>query len=728
MTPPARKTIALLFRFVDTIARTIHRDLFLFILVPFASVRIYSAALASFSSIALLHGFLSDIIVSACLASIAGSFRAGRIRYLQYLFFLLLGCFIYWNHEHVIANGSNMSVLNLREALDLVFIKGSAINPRSAWLLFALLASLLFFAYATLNILKETPISRYEAGLLLVLLIVLQLPGRSRLTDGWRAYNFIEENLYWLISGSVEKGGDTRSRLPPQLINRNQLDGKPILPFPESHPNVLLIMLEGISGHMIAPTDENLLEDPLLPRLTSLNNIAKETIHYSQFVNTQRQTNRGQYAIICGDFPKLTSTPPKMNEYLREEGEPCLPKVLSDKGYTTIYMQSAPISYMNKSKFMPRAGFGTSLDDKDYAPSRYRGMWGVDDESLFEEAKAVISKQESPWLVTLLTVGTHHPYTVPNAPPGARISFKNAAECMDEQIGKFWEYLKESGFLENTLVVITSDESVGQASNRQQLLSQAWGFSLVSAPMEFQPHIVTRLYCQADIAISVLDYLGIEERSMFRGRSLFREYDSRHAVVLGNTYLHQFAFVEEGKRVIACSENMAVCGQQLIKEGRSLFSLLNKEPALHEITGRDKSMMTQILGWNSTIHGLSERQVIDLGTEVPLQSATSDWRLLLGGQALSAPVGSHVEVQLTISAEGDSAGLAALNAALKTSTSPQVFQAREIKNLRVGNQTLLRMDYDFKTAAEVVEFVLYGRQLSGNVTIRTKGTMIISAN
>ena len=644
----------------------------------------------------------------------------GPLGYLLYVLFPIISFLVYWNHEHILANGSNMSILHVSQATDAVFIESSLMNPTNPILLLVLLVSSVLSAYLLRRSENANGTLR-ELVAVVASMIILISAGQSRLTDGWRGYNFIEENLYWLVSQEAIGTSDAITRLPRQLIARNQLEGKPILDFPDSTQNVLLIMLEGISGHMIHPSQTDIDKDRTIPDLVQLRQIADQSIYYSQFVNTQRQTNRGQYALLCGDQPALTSTLPKMVQYIQTGGPPCLPQVLADYGYQTIYMQSAPLSYMSKSEFMPRAGFRISLDDKDYSTERTRGTWGVDDKSLFEEARAVIQAQQEPWMLTLLTVGTHHPYTVPGITPGTRVSFKTAAESMDHHLGEFWSFLRTSGTLEKTLVIITSDESVGQASAQQPLLSQAWGFLVASVPRQ-APQIVPRLFNQSDLAISVLDYLGLEDRADFKGRSLFRDYESSNMVVFANTYLHQFAFIEENGRVLRCTENLDLCSRQNFSG--SIFSQVFEKPSSRPLSGSELSLMHDILSWNSDDGGVKYApQAIDLTAQISLNDY--GLRLLMGGQSLSVQAGDKLNIHLVLHSTGTPDSRVYVRVQLKEATSTDLFYADAFE-LNGDAELPLDIEYQIIDAAEGVELVIFVGQIAGRMTVSTKGRMTVS--
>src|SRR5690606_17596307 len=95
----------------------------------------------------------------------------------------------------------------------------------------------------------------------------------------------------------------------------------------------------------------------------------------------------------------------------------CLPALLNAAGYHTVYMQGANLGFQNKDKVMTAMKFSEVLGNQELTQGRRFSEWGLADASLFDHARKKIEAQEQahpgkPWMLSLLTVGTHHPYNV----------------------------------------------------------------------------------------------------------------------------------------------------------------------------------------------------------------------------------------------------------------------------------------------------------------------------
>jgi len=141
---------------------------------------------------------------------------------------------------------------------------------------------------------------------------------------------------------------------------------------------VLLVILEGVSGAYLQSLREphGISSSTDMPEL---DRIARMGLRYSTFIATQRQTNRGEFAILCGDYPKLITAEAKMTELVGKGSIDCLPAALRDAGYSTTYLQAAPLPFMMKDQFMPLAGFEQVHGDRWFKHSYHRNHWGVDD-------------------------------------------------------------------------------------------------------------------------------------------------------------------------------------------------------------------------------------------------------------------------------------------------------------------------------------------------------------
>ncbi len=296
--------------------------------------------------------------------------------------------------------------------------------------------------------------------------------------------------------------------------------------------NVLILILEGMAGPYVRQVQEATGVDyPVV--MEKLSDFAEEAVVVPNVVSHNRQTIRGLYPILTGDYPEFTLTTPRAYQYMAlptEEKPTALPYLLTAAGYQTVFLQAAELTYMSKDYFMKSVGFERVLGSEYFDQQYIDFGWGPDDQAFFEGAFEMIESldtDERPWLLTLLNVGTHHPYAVPEEMldeyPSERIA---AVHLLDDVLGEFLTDLEDEGYLEDTVVVVTSDESHGVV---RQPFGRYWPVAVVRTP-ETEASINGARYGLIDVPWTILDFLGLsEEGELIHRRSMLEppEEDQR---------------------------------------------------------------------------------------------------------------------------------------------------------------------------------------------------------
>lgn len=402
-----------------------------------------------------------------------------------------------------------------------------------ALLLMAAVAALLVFRHKLPEMIAAPKIAwLLPLGLLVLHTVAMRFEYGE---EPWKQYNILHKLVAEKIWRGINSGDNREAELwaltQADRLNQVNLNGKPLLAKAGSARNVLIVTMEGIPGAYIEQIrqargytwDQNPM--PLLSAFAR----EQKAMHTPDYVLHNHQTIRGLYSMLCGDYPKLDGSTPKAMEMLAPNSsrqQHCLPAQLAAQGFSTYFLQAADLAFMSKDRVMPKMGFQTvcgdnciKLKNKNYF------AWGLDDKNFFEGALTYVQalrKKPQPWMLTLLTVGTHQPYDAPESYLERYPDPKMAAVAyLDESVTQFLNELKKNGVFEDTLVIVTSDESHGVDELR---LSSAWGLSLIFAPERNQmPEFKQGVYGHVDMAVSVLDYFGFPANDLM-GRSQFRDY------------------------------------------------------------------------------------------------------------------------------------------------------------------------------------------------------------
>lgn len=417
-------------------------------------------------------------------------------------------------------------------------------------------------------------------------------------------------------------------------------------------PNILLIMVDGLSGaylpsvarhHGVAP-------DLALPELDR--QLQQHGFHvFPNTVSMQRQTNRGTYSILCGDYPRITTSVPKMT-LVASAGVPikCLPRVLKEAGYRTAYLQAASLSFMGKDRFMPLAGFddvvGRAVLDARGVPS---AGWGADDSAFlnaaFEQIRDLHARDQ-PWFATLLNVATHHPYTHDEVGDGSEalpVRRARAFELVTAALGELLRKLHLDGILDDTMVILSSDEAGGfhQEGDLREMLPNNFGMMALRMPSKGRwPRLAPpeTLVAHMDVAVTVLDLLGLDDVSNMIGSSMLHSPRRRpRGLLFGDTYSARSYFLYDHGELLACDETLLRC-QQWHFDPQRLFGTLVATDSTPRLT---MSARNRIVGEVSLIRDVG---VATLDRYRVAPGTITRRRAYLGGQKLPVTDGDLLEV------------------------------------------------------------------------------------
>ncbi|MDH3624527.1 MAG: LTA synthase family protein [Myxococcales bacterium] len=534
--------------------------------------------------------------------------------------------------------------------------------------------------------------------------------------DEWRQRHALQANLSVLRVSTASSTARTLSGDVREVF-RSDLDGERWVGPLDGRPNVILVMIEAASGVYLPSiaAAASVQSDTTMRKLDAL---AKDHILFTHVVAHQRQTNRGEYAVLCGDYPKLVTDQSKMTEQVYGNARRCLPSLFKDAGYVTAYIQSAPLGFMLKDQFMQKAGFDELIGDPWFRKSYARTDWGVDDKAFFEQALPRIlelHRAEQPFFATLLTVGTHHPYTFPESVARGGVSSREARafSWADEAVDEFLAQLKQDGVLRDTVVIVTSDESAGtsQASNpSERLLSQSWSFALVMLP-EVEVKRIDALHGHVDLALSVADLLGMEAHAKtFIGRSMFRRYDTPRRLFGGNTYARKVIMWEPTGGAVYCDEGFRACTRAVSKGPFGPVTDVETPSArtrmlVEEVARLTRSGRPDMTG-SPRMALLSEERV-----RVPAEDGK---KLILGGQYLRVPAGTVVRVDFDLEVLGDPTATVDLH----QDVFMDGYLVFERKGIRLDGGDRWRLSYSFGAPAASDHLVvqLYARTIAGQAT------------
>jgi hypothetical protein len=274
--------------------------------------------------------------------------------------------------------------------------------------------------------------------------------------------------------------------------------------------------------------------------------------------------------------------------------------------------------------------------------------------------------------------------------PGAR-----SLAYLDRAIGDFARRIEELGILDDTLVLITSDESAGTRADVgavTKTLTQNWGFLIAQLPQRLRGR-VDQPFAQLDLPLSILDYLGLADLGLadrgahFFGRSVFRRYREGRFIFFANTNLRSVGALDPGGRLLLCMDGTRRCRKYAIPEGR--------------VFGPERRLLDWKRGEEGILRDLAARSL----RSQPQAAHRRDFALLVdptfvvegtgeqlihGGQFVSLAPGEWLEIDLEVEARGPKTR-AVLDHVLRSTSTDQLFTWK----IRLGGGQTLRMNYSY---------------------------------
>lgn len=141
----------------------------------------------------------------------------------------------------------------------------------------------------------------------------------------------------------------------------------------------------------------------------------------------------------------------------------CLGDVLSDAGYHGIFMGGADAWFASKGDFLRDHGYDEVLDLNWWRELGETEVsdWGLSDARLFEHAKEQISRLHEAgelFHLSLLTLDLHEPaHLFEGCPLVTEVEMASVALCSFGYVAEFVDYLREMGYLDDTVVIIVAD-------------------------------------------------------------------------------------------------------------------------------------------------------------------------------------------------------------------------------------------------------------------------------
>lgn len=287
-------------------------------------------------------------------------------------------------------------------------------------------------------------------------------------------------------------------------------------PFKRRPKNVVLIMVESLSADYLGSYGN---QENLTPYLDKL---AKQSLVFDNVFATGTRTVRGLDAlsIAIPPIPGQAVVHRPDSDHLATLGE-----FLEAQKYSTFFIYGGYGVFDSMNTYFRGNDYKVvDRTDFDKTTIQSENVWGVDDESLFNNALKIIDTnvKQQPFFAHIMTTSNHRPYTFPagkiDLPLGHR---EGAVKYTDYAIGQLIEQAKTKPWFKDTLFVIVADHC-SSAAGKTKLPVDKYHIPLFFYAPDLLPaghH--SRMVSQIDVAPTLLDILGANGSQHFFGQSIF---------------------------------------------------------------------------------------------------------------------------------------------------------------------------------------------------------------
>jgi phosphoglycerol transferase MdoB-like AlkP superfamily enzyme len=267
--------------------------------------------------------------------------------------------------------------------------------------------------------------------------------------------------------------------------------------------------------------------------------LLNQSCYFKNGIANGKQSIEAMPAIFAS-IPNLMATPYILSSFCNNKLN-ALPSILKTKGYTSAFFHGAKNGSMRFDSFSKKLGFDTYFGMNEYPiKSHYDGLWGIPDGYFNPWALSKINKMKEPFLASIFTISSHHPYKIP-----IKLEHKISKNLTKEQqsfyyadqsLCLFFKHAQKFPWFKNTIFVICADHTPQQLDGKS-----ATNFEKFNIPIAFYtpdksilPEKNLAYFQQIDILPYLLKELGITTQYYAFGND---SHQSGGLVYLNGNYL-----------------------------------------------------------------------------------------------------------------------------------------------------------------------------------------------
>lgn len=309
---------------------------------------------------------------------------------------------------------------------------------------------------------------------------------------------------------------------------------------PFKYDNVVIIIIESFAREYIGSLNPGLEGGKYEGYTPFIDSLIKVSLTFDVSIANGKKSIDAIPSVLAS-VPSL-ETPYVISHYANNQING-LAELLKKKGYYSAFFHGAPNGSMGFDSFTKMAGFDDYFGLNQYPDkSDFDGIWGVWDEPFLNFFASKLNSFKQPFLASIFTVSSHHPFKVPEKYTG---KFKKGPAPILEVIGytdfalkNFFHEVSLSPWFKNTLFVITADHTNESVHKEFQNNFGAYCVPIIFfKPGSDLKGFKLRIAQQIDIMPTILSYLNFDEPYIAFGNDLLDDtYESYAFNTNGSTY------------------------------------------------------------------------------------------------------------------------------------------------------------------------------------------------
>ncbi|MFC4404218.1 LTA synthase family protein [Gracilibacillus xinjiangensis] len=303
--------------------------------------------------------------------------------------------------------------------------------------------------------------------------------------------------------------------------------------------NVIFISLESLQTFVINNTMNGEEVTPFL------NDLIEDSYYFDNFYHQTEQgkTSDSEFIIENSLYPS-----PRGAVYFThaQNDYHSLPEIIGNEGYFSSVFHANNKSFWNRDVMYENIGYDKFFDVNAYEVTEENSVgWGLKDKDFFRQSMKYLQSMEQPFYAKFITLTNHYPFELDeedatiekyDSNSNTLNSYFQTVRYMDESVEEFFDYLKESGLYEDSIIVLMGDHygisdfhKKAMSTYLEKEYTDYLHVQLQRVPFYIhipgqEGEVISKIAGQVDVKPTLLHLLGIDDSNdLSFGTNLFAD-------------------------------------------------------------------------------------------------------------------------------------------------------------------------------------------------------------